>query len=319
MQGGVGEEGRERPAVSERALWWAALQQVGGIGAGTMLRLARTFGSVEEAARASRRELMARGRLSAEQAEAVAGLGDGMPQVRARVEAWREQSIELVEMEDAGYPRGLRDLRSPPPLVYVRGSLLAEDERAVAVVGTRSPSRAGARVARRLARGLAERGLAIVSGLARGIDTAGHRGALAAEQGRTIAVLGSGVMEIYPPENGMLARRIVERGCLMAEVPPETRVDRRLLLARDRIQAALARAVIVVQAHGGCGSMVTARHAVQCGRALFGVPWEKAPFSEGWRELREMGARPIAKDVELEALADEIEEGSSGMGEGLLL
>ena len=102
----------------------------------------------------------------------------------------------------------------------------------------------------------------------------------------------------------------------MAEVPPETRVDRRLLLARDRIQAALSQAVIVVQGHRECGSMVTARHAVQCGRSLFGVEWEGPPFSEGWERLREMGARAVGRDMD--ALVAEIERGMPGPAQGRL-
>ncbi|UCC67003.1 MAG: DNA-processing protein DprA [Armatimonadota bacterium] len=319
MCGGVGEERRRGKAAPEGALWWAALQEVEGVGAGTMLRLARVFGSAEGAVRASREELIARGGLSGEQADQVMGLRESAGRLRGRVQVWAEAGIELVGMDDARYPGGLRDLRSAPPLLYVRGTLIPEDARAVAVVGTREPSRAGARAARRLGRGLAERGFTIVSGLARGIDTAGHRGALAAEQGRTVAVLGCGLMQIYPPESGMLAARIAERGCLMAEVPPERRVDRRLLLARDRIQAALSRAVIVVQAHGECGSIVTARHARQCGRMLFAVAWEEPRFLAGWERLRELGARTIQADANLDALAEEIQMGSPGPTQGTML
>ena len=108
----------------------------------------------------------------------------------------------------------------------------------------------------------------------------------------------------------MLARQIAARGCVMAEAPPETRVNRRLLLARNRLQAALSRAVIVVQAHAECGSMVTARHAVQCRRTLFGVPWSEPPFSAGWERLREMGARAIKADADLDGVAEEIDRAS---------
>ncbi len=310
MCGGVGEENGRGAPVSERALSWAALQQVEGVGAGTMLRLARVFGSPEAALWGSREDLVGRGKLSARQAEQVVGMREKLELVQARMEAWRGQGIAVVETDDVGYPDGLRALHSPPPLLYVRGTLTPEDERAVAVVGTREPDREGARAARMLAKELARRGFTVVSGLARGIDTAGHRGALGTEEGRTIAVLGCGLLEIYPPENGMLARQIAARGCLVAEAPPETRVNRRLLLARNRLQAALSRAVIVVQAHAECGSMVTARHAVQCGRILFGVPWSEPPFSAGWERLREMGAQPIGQDGDLEALVEEMEGGA---------
>ncbi len=164
----------------------------------------------------------------------------------------------------------------------------------------------GAMLARRLARDFAGRGFTIVSGLARGIDTAGHRGALSTKEGRTIAVLGSGLLRVYPPENTVLASQLARRGALVSEVPPDTEVDRRLLLARDRIQAGLSRAVIVVRAHQECGSIVTAQHAVHCGRLLFGVPSEVPRFGAGWRRLQGLGARPITPESDLDALAEEI-------------
>jgi DNA processing protein len=289
------------------ALWWAAMHQVEGIGAATMLRLARLFGSPAGALEASAADLMSRAGLSQAQAQQMQAARGCLPALRDSLISMAKQGITLCALGDPLYPPGLLDLRSPPPLLYLRGELKADDERAVAVVGTREPTREGTRTARWLAQQLAERGFTIVSGLARGIDTAAHRGALAAGQGRTIAVLGCGLLRVYPPENGVLAAKIARRGCLVGEIPPDREVERRLLLARDRIQAALARAVIVVQAHPECGSMVTARHAVKCKRLLFAVPWEEASFSAGWHELRRLGARTIAAKADLDALAAEID------------
>lgn len=291
----------------EAALWWAAVQSVAGIGPARALHLARTFGSAQKALQATVEELAGRGRLSLEQAQALAAMSGSLARVSERLDLWRRAGIEALALEDERYPAGLRDLRSPPPLLFLRGELRPDDGRAVTIVGTREPSREGARLARGLARGLAARGFTIVSGLARGIDSAGHRGALAARGGRTIAVLGSGLLRIYPPENSVLAATIARRGCLMAEVSPDVEVDRRHLLARDRIQAALPRAVIVVQAYEQCGSIVTARHARQCGRMLLAVPWREPPFSHGWERLREMGARPIAAEAELDDLVAALE------------
>jgi len=302
----MGEQGVSRGRGGE-SFWWAALQQAPGVGAGTMLRLARLFGSPEAAVHASLDELRGRGKLSERQARAVLAVREEDALLRRRIEGWAAQGIELISMDDTRYPRALHDLRSPPPLLYVKGRLEPTDAQAVAVVGTRSPSRQGSAVARMLGQELARRGHTIVSGLARGIDTAGHRGALEAEQGRTIAVMGCGLLRVYPPENGLLAGKVAAAGCLMAEVPPETKVRKELLLARDRIQAALSRAVIVVQAHGECGSIVTARHAVRCRRVLYGVPWEEPPFSEGWEALRAMGARPLTGDSDLDSVCAEID------------
>jgi len=302
------------PGVSERsgggaALWWAALQQAPGVGAATMLRLARVFGSPEQAANASAEELVARGGLSVDQAAAIKGAASRIEILRDRLDLLAQQGITWRTLDDPDYLAGLRDLRSVPPLLYLRGEVTAEDARPVAVVGTRAPNQAGRRLARKLAKGLAERGLTVVSGLARGIDTAAHRGALSAKAGRTIAVLGCGLLRIYPPENSLLAVKITRRGCLLSELPPDTEVDRRFLLARDRLQAALSRAVIVVQAHGECGSIVTARHARRLGRLLFGAPWAVSPFREGWEELQTLGAEPVSEDADLDQLAHRITAG----------
>ncbi len=301
------EERVSEPSGGGEAFWWALLQQVPGVGARTLLRLARAFGSPKAAAHASPGELVARGRLSTEQARAVVTSLQAQAALRRRIDAWGARGIELLSLEDSRYPGSLRALRTPPPLLYLKGTLQPGDARAVALVGTRAPSRRGAASARMLGRELAARGYTIVSGLARGIDTAGHWGALEAEQGRTIAVLGCGLLRIYPPENDALAEKVASRGCLLAEVPPEAEVSRAELLARDRIQAGLSRAVVVVQAHAECGSIVTARHAIRCRRLLYGVPWADPPFSEGWDKLRSMGARPTAEVSGIEALCKKID------------
>lgn len=299
--------GVDRAGGGGEKLWWAAMQQVAGLGASAMLRLTRAFGSPQAALAAPLAELVARGGVSHEQASELRRAAESVDLLRRKIAAWRARGIELVSMEEEAYPANLRDLRSPPPLLYLRGTLRHQDARAVAVVGTREPDRDGARSARRIARELAARGFTIVSGLARGIDTAGHKGALAEEEGRTVSVLGCGLLRIYPPDNTLLANRIVESGCLMAEVPPDTQVERRLLLARDRIQAALSRAVIVVQALRECGSIVTAQQAVRCGRLLYGVPWSSPPFSEGWARLREMGASELSAEADFDAVAAELD------------
>lgn len=289
------------------AVWWAALQRADGVGAATMLRLARAFGSPKAAVEAPPEDLRGRGGLTQDQAAQVGRAGEEIDALRAQLDAFTADGIRFVDIEDDGYPAALLDLRGPPPLLSVRGDLVPQDARAVAVVGTRRPDAEGARFARTIARELAERGFTIVSGLARGIDTAAHRGALDSASGRTIAVLGSGLMRIYPPENRSLAEAISRRGCLMSEVLPDTPVQRRLLLARNRIQAALSRAVIVVQAHRECGSLVTARQAEQCCRPLYAVPWPEHPFSEGWGSLQRLGARALQQAFDFDRLAAEID------------
>jgi DNA processing protein len=275
-----------------------------------MLRLQRVFGSPQAVLSASIESLEARGKLSRRQAQRLRETGGSLDRLRAQVAAWQADGISLVSMEDADYPDGLGDLSAMPPILYVRGTLAPADARAVAIVGTRRPDEEGLRLARLMGRELAQRGFTNVSGLARGIDAAGHRGALSVEEGRTIAVLGCGLLRVYPPENAELAREISARGCVVAEVPPETKVARHLLLARDRLQAAMSRAVVVIQAHESCGSIVTAGHAVRHGRLLYAVPWSEPPFLDGWRRLKAMGASPLAGgDIDFDALAAEIDAG----------
>jgi DNA processing protein len=269
-----------------------------------MLRLARVFSSPEAAVKASAEDLITRGRLTPPQAVDLKSVS--LKPLRQMISAWSQAGIELLAIGDERYPRSLLDLRTPPSLLYLRGDIRPGDTESVAVVGTRQPNGEGEEIAAKLAQEFAQRGFTDVSGLARGIDTAGHRGALAAPIGRTIAVLGSGLLRIYPPENVGLAENVASRGCVMAEVPPDAEVNRRFLLARDRIQAALSRAVIVVQAHRECGSIVTARHAVTCGRVLLGVPWTHGPFAEGWERLRKMGALPITADSDFDEISDRI-------------
>lgn len=227
--------------------------------------------------------------------EQVADLEQQVEQLAAQLNTFQAQNIQPVPIESADYPAGLLDLRVPPMVIFVRGELKSEDRRAIAIVGTRTPSRAGLSKARELARRAVAAGFCVVSGLARGIDTAAHQSALLAT-GRTIAVVGNGLLKVYPPENKPLAGRISRRGAVISELWPEANVSRHALLARDRLQAAMAQAVIVVQTHTGCGSLTTARHAIACRRPLFALKWDEEPFASGVARLREIGAEVITED-----------------------
>jgi DNA processing protein len=176
----------------------------------------------------------------------------------------------LLHPGDGAYPALLGGLAGAPPL-HVRGTLTAEDSLAIAIVGSRRATPYGLAAAETLAADLAARGVTIVSGLARGIDTAAHRGALAAG-GRTIAVLGSGIDAIYPPENRPLAREIAERGALVSQFPRGMAPRPWNFPARNRILAALALGVVVVEAAAKSGALSTANWAGDLGRELFAVP-----------------------------------------------
>ena len=174
---------------------------------------------------------------------------------------------------DPGYPALLREIANPPPLVFLRGSLAAGDSQAVAIVGSRRPSLAGLELASRLAGELAACGFTIVSGLARGIDTAAHRGALDAG-GRTLAVLGSGIDVIYPPENAGLADRMVASGAgvLLTELAPGSLPVKSHFPRRNRLISGLALGTVVVEAGEKSGALITAGFALDQNRAVFAVP-----------------------------------------------
>jgi DNA processing protein len=203
-----------------------------------------------------------------------------------------ERSVAHLEPGDPHYPALLASIPSPPAL-DVRGSLVASDALAIAVVGSRRATPYGMEVAESLAADLAARGVTIVSGLARGIDTAAHRGALAAG-GRTLAVLGHGISHVYPPENAALAEAIVERGALLSQFPAGLPPLSSLFPARNRTLAGLALGVVVVEAAERSGALITAGLAGDLGREVFAVPGRiTSAASRGTNGLIRDGARLV--------------------------
>jgi len=194
----------------------------------------------------------------------------------AHVASVRACGARLVAVGDADYPEELLDLYDPPAGFFVRGGPLEPDQPRVAVVGARNCSADGREVAEAVGRGLADAGVCVVSGVARGIDGAAHRGALAAAPPTlgvaTLAVLGSGIDGSYPPSNRGLHDRIALEGTIVSEYPPGTPAEPFRFPARNRIIAALSRAVVVVEGARGSGSLITAEHALDLGREVFAVP-----------------------------------------------
>lgn len=249
---------------------WLALSAVPGVGGVTFRRLIERFGSVEAAFDAPDDELLQVPRFTPDMIERMRAIS-----LDALDEEWlslSQEGLDVLTWEEDAYPANLRDLHDAPPLLFVRGSLAPEDAGAVAIVGTRQPAPASSAIAELLATELAGRGLTVVSGLALGIDSAAHRGALAAAGGRTLAVLGSGLRCIHPRENAELAEEIAGHGALLSECHPNTPPRGQLLMARDRIIAGLSRAVIVVEAGAKSGSLDTAARAQRQGRLVFAVP-----------------------------------------------
>jgi DNA processing protein len=218
------------------------------------------------------------------------------------IELCREHRISLFAESTAGYPDRLREIPDPPGVLFVRGAIVPSDGLAVAIVGTRHATHYGLDQAERLASGLARAGYTVVSGLARGIDAAAHRGALKAG-GRTLAVLGSGVLNLYPPEHVELAAQIAERGAVMSENAPHSPPVAGAFPQRNRIITGLSLGVIVVEASERSGALISARHAMEQGREVFAVPGRvDSRTSRGCHRLIRDGAKLV------ESVDDVLEE-----------
>lgn len=207
---------------------------------------------------------------------------------------WAEiNHVTILGLTDRAYPSALLELYDPPPVLYVKGTLLEADYRAVAMVGSRRSTTYGRTAALTLARDLARNGITVISGMALGIDSAAHRGALDGG-GRTIAILGSGVDCIYPPENKPLYREIIGQGAVISEFPPGSDPHPAHFPRRNRIISGTAQAVIVVEAGERSGALLTADYAIAQDRPLFAVPGNvTSRQSEGTNNLIKCGAKPI--------------------------
>lgn len=271
--------------------YWLALNRVKGIGPARFKRLLDAFGSAEAAWRGS---------ISAWQAAGIdTRTANGLEQQRKRIvpEAEVERLIKLhvgvLRLSDDAYPRLLREITLPPPVLYVRGALRPEDDWAVAIVGTRRATAYGRQIAERLAAELAQRGITIISGLARGIDTHAHTATLDTG-GRTIAVLGCGPDLVYPPENARLAARIVENGCIITEFGPGAQPEAGNFPARNRLISGLSLGVLVAEAPDDSGALITTRFAAEQGRDVFAVPGNiTSHASAGANRLIQDGAKLV--------------------------
>src|SRR2546428_4477135 len=253
--------------LSGDALAWLALGVVEELSPRHAHELVKRFGS-PAAVLAAPGALLVETGLAPSVAKALAGAP-----VRARREAARLAAVDatLVDWSDDAYPRRLREIPDPPVVLAVRGTLVAEDDLAVAVVGARRASEYGRRVAEELGRDLARAGITVVSGLAAGIDAAAHRGALAAG-GRTLAVLGTGIDRVYPSWHRRLADEIVRQGALVSEFPCGAPPLAFHFPRRNRLISGLTRGTVVVEAAEESGSLITAGHASEQGREEVAVP-----------------------------------------------
>mgnify|MGYP002065833458 FL=1 len=282
-----------------------ALGLIPEVGAATFHRLVQGLGSAEAVLKAKAGALEQVPGISQQVARAIASFPwqDALDRELRVIET---RGLGLIRFGDEGYPELLAAIHSPPPILYVRGTIEPEDRVAVAIVGSRQASQYGSAMAEQISGELAERGVTIVSGMARGIDAAAHRSALRAA-GRTIAVLGCGLGVTYPPEHAELADQIAEQGALISEFSIFTPPKPGHFPQRNLIISGLARGIVVIEAGLKSGALITANYALEQGREVFAVPGQvTSRSSRGCHQLIKAGAKltegweDILEEIELQ-------------------
>jgi len=247
------------------------LSMVEGIGARTYQRLRERFGNATAILNASRSDLSGFDFLKPDTLVQLTSARNRLDPTHI-VELCERDQVDILSLGDEQYPKQLRTIPDPPPILYVKGTLLPSDAFSIAVIGTRRCTRYGERQAERLTSALVQNGFTIISGLARGIDGIAHRAALS-NGGRTLAVLGSGLHRLYPPEHASLAQAVIDSGgCIMSEYPPFHPSAKWTFPQRNRIVSGLSLGVLVVEAPLRSGAMISARLAGEQGRDIFAVP-----------------------------------------------
>ncbi|MEN8243198.1 MAG: DNA-processing protein DprA, partial [Chloroflexota bacterium] len=282
--------------MEERA-YWVGLNLVKGVGAVRFQKLLDYFGDPRSAWEAHPDQLRVSG-LPEKVVDNFIATRDSI----SLQEIWdhlQSQEIDLITWQEEGYPARLKKIATPPPVIYCRGEIITQDQWAIAVVGTRRITPYGRQVTEDIASFLARNGVTVVSGMALGVDSIAHRAALDAG-GRTIAVLGSGVDVIYPPENRGLAEEIIGRGAMISDYALGTPPDAGNFPPRNRIISGLSIAVVVVEAGQRSGALITASFAADQGREVFAVPGKiHASQSKGPNRLIRDGAHPLLSPEDL--------------------
>jgi len=266
---------------------WVRLNLIPGVGPIRFFNLLSHFGSPSEALKAGENELTTVQSVDKITARNIVKYRDKVKPDK-EIEKIKEMPGDIICFLDDGYPALLRNISHPPPLLYIQGEMKA-DEKMVAIVGTRLPSAYGRVITRQIAGDVARAGITVVSGLAKGIDSEAHIGAL--EGGRTVAVLGSGLSNIYPRENKELAERITKSGAVISEFPMNAKPEAGHFPRRNRIISGLSYGVVVAEAPIGSGALITASHAASQGRDVMAVPGPvNARTSKGTNKLIKDGA-----------------------------
>lgn len=285
-----------RPMDRNELQYWVALGRVPQIGRARLLLLEGHFGSMEDAWKASAAGLQAAGLKGAALSALLAARDRIEPE--AELEALDQLGVRALTWHDDSYPHRLKEIYDRPPLLYMRGQLTSADEWAVALVGTRRATVYGRQAAEELAGGLARNGVTVVSGLARGIDSIGHKTTLAAG-GRTVAVLACGLDMVYPPEHLRLAQEIMEQGALLSDYALGTQPRSEFFPRRNRIMVGLSLGVLVVEGDLKSGALITARQALDENREVFAVPGSiYSPTYRGANWLIQAGQAKLVTRVE---------------------
>jgi len=277
------------------------LSAIPGVGATRTRALVAHFKSTEDIFKASIKQLTAVDGVEIKTAKSIKDFSD-FEYGAGQINKTKQDGVEIVDFWDERYPENLKRIYDPPAFLFVKGMLGKQDKYAIAMVGTRLPSSYGKVVAEKIAKELAQKGLVIISGLARGIDTISHWAAVQSG-GRTIAVMGSGLDHIYPGENKKLTEKIIEQGALISEFPMGTEPDAVNFPRRNRIISGLALGTIVVEAGLKSGALLTANYALEQNREIFAVPGNiNSPKSMGTNQIIKDGAKLItdATDVIVE-------------------
>lgn len=286
--------------------YWLALNSLPEIGPVLGRRLLSTFGGPQNIFQVSISELKKVEDIGEGRAKSIVGF-TAWDRVQREINYAEKNNIRLITIKDSSYPEGLRHLPDAPLVLYVRGEIKDDDKYAIAVVGSRMPTRYGLLLAEEIGYRLASSGLTVVSGMARGIDSASHKGALRAG-GRTIAVLGSGIDVPYPPENKGLMDAIASSAAVISEFPLSSRPNRENFPRRNRLISGLSLGVLVVEATEDSGSLITARYALEQGKEVFAIPGNiTSRTSKGTNDLIKKGAKLIeSADEIIEELAPQI-------------
>jgi DNA processing protein len=283
---------------------WLRLIRADGVGPTTFAKLLKYFGSADRALGASVSELSKVDGIGFKTAEQIAATRNKFD-TTAELELAEKLGVWLVSTQDKRYPPVLKQIYDPPPVLYVKGTLTRQDNLAISIVGTRRCSLYGQEQASRLAHFLSSAGFTVISGMARGIDTAAHHGALSAN-GRTIAVQGCGLANIFPPENKNLFESIAESGACISELPLRYEPKSENFPPRNRIIAGLSLGTIIIEAALNSGALITAKAALDYDREVMAVPGKvDSPLSKGSHRLIKEGATLVESiDDVMEALGN---------------